>query len=56
MITSIESKVGKEIPIEDLIIEASAKGVKEDKVMEVVEKLKRSGDIYEPRKGFISKI
>ncbi len=56
MINELEIKLGKTIGIEDILVEASAKGVKEDKVMEVIEKLKRSGDIYEPKKGFISKI
>jgi DNA replicative helicase MCM subunit Mcm2 (Cdc46/Mcm family) len=28
----------------------------EEQVSESIEKLKRSGDIYEPKRGFISKI
>lgn len=56
MINELEIKLGKTIGIEDILVEASAKGVKEDKVVEIIEKLKRSGDIYEPKKGFISKI
>jgi replicative DNA helicase Mcm len=56
IINEVSSKVGKTIPIEDVLIEASAKGIPEDKVLEVIEKLQRSGDIFEPKKGFISKI
>jgi replicative DNA helicase Mcm len=56
IINEVEIKTGKTIPIEDILIEASSRGIEEDKVLEVVEKLKRSGDIYEPKKGFISKI
>ena len=56
LINDIESKVGKTIPVEDILIEASSKGLEEDSVLEVIERLKRSGDVYEPRKGFISKI
>jgi replicative DNA helicase Mcm len=56
IISELEAKEGKSIPVESLLVEASARGMAEDKVMEVIEKLKRSGDIYEPRKGFISKI
>ncbi|MBN2368559.1 minichromosome maintenance protein MCM [Candidatus Woesearchaeota archaeon] len=56
ILNEIETKVGKTISIEDVLIEASSKGISEDKVLEIIEKLKRSGDIYEPRKGFISKI
>ena len=32
------------------------KGINEDTVAEAIEKLKRSGDIFEPKRGFISKI
>jgi replicative DNA helicase Mcm len=56
IINEQEVKSGKTIPVEDILIEASEKGITEDKVIEVIEKLKRSGDIYEPKKGFISKI
>ncbi|HHI04071.1 MAG TPA: minichromosome maintenance protein MCM, partial [Candidatus Woesearchaeota archaeon] len=56
LINEIESKVGKTVPVEDILIEASSKNLTEDVVLEVIEKLKRSGDVYEPRKGFISKI
>ncbi len=56
IITEISSKVGKTIPVEDILIEATAKGMQEDKVLEIIEKLQRSGDIFEPKKGYISKI
>ena len=56
IINELEVKSGKTISIEDVLVESSQRGIKEDKVLEVIEKLKRSGDIYEPKKGFISKI
>jgi replicative DNA helicase Mcm len=56
MINELEVKSGKTISIEEVLVEASSKGISEDKVVETIEKLKRSGDIYEPKKGFISKI
>ena len=56
LIIELEGKLGKLIPIEDLISEAKEKGISEDKVLESIEKLKRSGDLYEPRRSFISKI
>ncbi|MEM3373819.1 MAG: minichromosome maintenance protein MCM [Candidatus Woesearchaeota archaeon] len=46
----------KEIPIDEIINEAKARSMKEDKINEIIEKLKRSGDIFEPKKDFISKI
>lgn len=56
IIAGLEGKIGKTIPIDDIISEASEKGISEEKVEEVIEKLKRSGDLFEPRRGFISKI
>ncbi len=56
IIDDLENTLGKTIPIEDILKEAKDKGVPEDQVEEVLEKLKRSGDIFEPRRGFIQRI
>ncbi|MBT4321778.1 minichromosome maintenance protein MCM, partial [Candidatus Woesearchaeota archaeon] len=57
IITKLEVKTGsKTIPLEDISVEASEKGITEDQLEETIEKLKRSGDIFEPKKGFIQKI
>ncbi len=56
IITELETKLGKTIPIEDVVAEAKNRGLDEDKVEEALERLKRSGDVYEPRRGFVSKI
>jgi replicative DNA helicase Mcm len=56
VISDLENKVGKTIPIDDIIEEAKNKGIDEDKVEEVLEKLKRVGEVFEPRRGFLSKI
>jgi replicative DNA helicase Mcm len=56
IIADLENKLGKTIPIDDIIKEATDKGIEEDRVEEVIEKLKRSGDLFEPRRGFISRI
>jgi replicative DNA helicase Mcm len=56
IINELEKKVGKEIPVEDILAEASEKGIDEDKVNEAIEKLKRSGEIYMPKNNFLSKI
>ena len=42
--------------VKTMLERAEEKGVKSKDVDEVIEKLRQSGDIYEPRKGFISKI
>ncbi len=56
IITELEKVVGKTIPIDDIIREAEIKNVSADKTQEILDKLKRSGDLFSPRHGFISKI
>ena len=56
LINQLEQKVGKVIPIDDIITAAKEDGIDEDKVIESIEKLKRSGDLFEPKRGSISKI
>ncbi|MEK6974267.1 MAG: ATP-binding protein [Nanoarchaeota archaeon] len=55
-IDDLEARLGKTIPLEELVIEAVKRGIDEDKVEELVENMKRSGDIFEPKRGFIQKI
>lgn len=52
----LESRFGKTIPMDDFIVAAKEHGLTENDVIDILEKLKRSGDIYEPRKGFIQRI
>jgi len=56
IISDLENKLGKIIPIDDIIEESKNKGVSEGKTEEVLEKLKRVGEVFEPRRGFLSKI
>ncbi|MCK4521196.1 MAG: MCM family protein, partial [Nanoarchaeota archaeon] len=56
IISELENKIGKTIPIEDITGAAREKGIDSDKVDEIIEKLRRSGDIFEPRRGFVQKL
>ena len=57
IIATLEKQLNnKVIPIEEIIRASQEKGLHEDKVIETIEKLKRSGDLFEPRKGHISRI
>lgn len=56
IIAELENKIGKTIPVEDIMREAAARNVDEDDVEEVIDKLKRSGDIFEPKRGFVQRI
>ncbi|MCK5629509.1 MAG: hypothetical protein KAI26_02735 [Nanoarchaeota archaeon] len=57
IINTLEKKLDtKTIPIDDIITEAEIKGIAGDVVEDTIEKLKRSGDIFEPRRGFVQKV
>jgi len=56
IINDLESTLGKTIPLDDITRSASEKGIDESEVEEIIERLKRSGDIFEPKRGFISKL
>lgn len=56
IISSMHSGGKKTIPVEEIMHEAEQRGISRDKVDEAIEKLKRSGDIFEPKKGFVEKI
>jgi replicative DNA helicase Mcm len=53
-ITKLEDKLGKLIPLEDLQQELENKISKTD-LEDAISKLKSSGDIFEPRKGFVQR-
>ncbi len=46
----------KILPLADVIKECEAKGIELSKIEETIEKLSRSGDIYRPKKDFISRL
>ncbi len=56
IIRELEKKFGKSIPIESILEDASKKNISEDQVDEAIEKLKREAEIFEPKKGFVSKL
>lgn len=56
IITELEKILGKNIPVEDILREAELRGVERERVEEILEKLKRSGDVFSPKHGIISRI
>ncbi|MBS3176847.1 minichromosome maintenance protein MCM, partial [Candidatus Woesearchaeota archaeon] len=56
IINEVESQLGKTIPVEEILKFTTEKGVTEEEVDEVLQKLKKAGDIFEPRRGFIQKL
>jgi len=56
VITEMEEKFGKVIPVKEIILEAKKHEVSEDKVTDLIQKLKRSGDLFMPKNGYVSKL
>ncbi len=56
IINSMEEKFGKVIPIAEIIKAAKEKEVDEERVSDLIQKLKRSGDLFMPKNGFISRL
>jgi len=56
IIKKLENKVGKMIPIADIINEAAELNIDNAQVEEIIEQLKREAEIFEPRRSFISRL
>lgn len=56
VIQDLEGQIGKTIPLEDVQRIGQEKGMTTAEIEEIIEKLKRSGDIYEPRYGFVARV
>ncbi|MBW3019239.1 minichromosome maintenance protein MCM [Candidatus Woesearchaeota archaeon] len=57
IVADLEKATGaKMVPIDDIMKAADEKGMSESEAEEVIQKLKRSGDFFEPKRGFISRI
>ncbi len=55
IVIELESQIGKTIPIEDIVKIAKERGIEESQTDEFIERLKREGELFEPRPGFISR-
>ena len=56
LINHLEEIIGKAIPLEDLYSEMKKKGIDKSTTKNAVDVLKKSGDIFEPKKGIIQRI
>jgi replicative DNA helicase Mcm len=56
ILETLTEKLGKLVPLSDVLREAEAEGIERGKTEEIIENLRRKGDIMEPRPGFISKL
>ncbi len=55
-INRLEDRIGKLIPVEEIKREVIDKGIDAFDVDEIVDKLKRTGDVFEPKRNFIQRI
>ena len=56
IITQLEKKVGQRIPITEILEEAKTKNINESQVEEILERLRREGEIFQPNRDTISKV
>ncbi len=52
----LEKLLGQVVPAEDIGKMAKERGIESSEVDEILEKMKRKGDVYEPRAGFYSRL
>ena len=57
IISALEEQLNsKIIPVENIVEAAKEKNIPPEKVEESLEKLRRSGDIFEPKRGFVQRL
>ncbi len=56
VIEELEAKLGKNIPMFEIIKECEDEGLERGKVEEILEELKKKGDIFEPKAGIVQRI
>lgn len=57
IISALEEQLNsKIIPVENIVEAAKEKSIPPEKVEESLEKLRRSGDIFEPKRGFVQRL
>ena len=56
IISNLEDQFGKEIPIDEIVLQAKENNIDEEKINDTISKLRRTGDIFEPKRGYIQKI
>jgi DNA replicative helicase MCM subunit Mcm2 (Cdc46/Mcm family) len=56
LIDGLEKRLGTPIPTEEILAEAEEYGISEWSTKKILERLKASGSIFEPKKGFTERI
>ena len=56
VVDSLTKEVGKVIPLEDVLAAAGNEGINDSDAMEVIERLKRDGQLMEPKYKHLQKV
>jgi replicative DNA helicase Mcm len=56
IIKELEGLIGKQIPVDDILLKAKDRGMDSEKAEDILDVLKKEGVIFAPRAGFISRI
>jgi replicative DNA helicase Mcm len=56
IIKELEGQIGKQIPVDDILLKVKEKGLDVEKAEDILDVLKKEGVIFTPRAGFISRI
>ncbi|VVB74567.1 Minichromosome maintenance protein MCM [Candidatus Tiddalikarchaeum anstoanum] len=56
LMKDLEKNFGKDLPLNEVINEAKNRGIEEAKAEEIIDKMKRSGEVFEPRNGVVRRM
>lgn len=56
ILEDLTEKVGKKVPLSDVLDRAEEEGIEKVKAEEILQELKKKGDIFEPQTGIIQKV
>jgi replicative DNA helicase Mcm len=56
VIKDLEARYGSNVPLADVVDAAKEKGIEESKVEEIIQRMKRDGEIFEPKQGIIRRM
>ncbi|MGV8171279.1 MAG: minichromosome maintenance protein MCM [Candidatus Woesearchaeota archaeon] len=56
IIKELEGQIGKQIPVDDIVLKAKDKGMDPEKAEDIIDILKKEGVVFAPRPGFISRL
>jgi replicative DNA helicase Mcm len=56
IIKELEGLIGKQIPVDDILLRAKERGMDQEKAEDIIDVLRKEGVVFAPRPGFISRL